>query len=122
MSSLAKLNACGASAIYPGHGPMVSDAPTKILECIAHRQQREDEVLAVLKKYSDHVEGLSSSDIVDRVYEPLPYVLRLSARKTVDKHLQKLLVEARVRQIRRSGWFQTATYCLSENIPRKLAS
>ncbi|CAI5718691.1 unnamed protein product [Peronospora destructor] len=122
MSSLAKLSACGAGAIYPGHGPMVSDAPTKILEYIAHRQQREDEVLDVLKKYGDRVEGLSSSDIVDKVYKPLPYVLRLSARKAVDKHLQKLLVEVRVRQIRQSGWFQTATYSLSEDTPRKLAS
>jgi ribonuclease/clavin/mitogillin len=109
MASLTKLKASGAATIYPGHGPVVSDAPAKILEYISHRQEREDEVLDVLKKHK----GLSSADIVDRVYEPLPYILRLSARKAIDKHLQKLLEERRVQQLRRAGWFQSATYSLS---------
>ncbi|KAG7400677.1 Beta-lactamase-like protein 2 [Phytophthora boehmeriae] len=110
MASLSKLQACGATSIYPGHGPVVSDAPAKILEYITHRQQREDEVLAVLKKHRDTLTGLSSADIVEKVYEPLPYILRVSARKAVDKHLQKLLVDSRVRQIRRASWFHPATY------------
>ncbi|KAL3669672.1 hypothetical protein V7S43_005054 [Phytophthora oleae] len=108
MVSLAKLKQCGAATIYPGHGPVVNDAPAKILEYITHRQQREDEILAVLKQQG----GLSSSEIVDRIYDPLPYLLRLSARKATEKHLQKLLVEHRVRQIP-AGWFQSATYSLS---------
>ncbi|KAG7380743.1 Beta-lactamase-like protein 2 [Phytophthora pseudosyringae] len=109
MASLAKLKECGAATIYPGHGPVVNDAPAKILEYITHRQQREDEILGVLKEQG----GLVSSEIVDRIYEPLPYLLRLSARKAIDKHLQKLLVEQRVRQIRGAGWFQSAAYSLS---------
>ncbi|KAG6612824.1 beta-lactamase-like protein [Phytophthora cinnamomi] len=113
MKSLTKLKACGAATIYPGHGPVVKDAPAKILEYITHRQQREDEVLDVLKKHNDRQEGLSMSEIVDEVYEPLPYFLQFSARKAVDKHLQKLLTEHRVRQARRAGWFQAATYSLS---------
>ncbi|KAL4114738.1 hypothetical protein PRIC2_014194 [Phytophthora ramorum] len=113
MTSLVKLKACGAATIYPGHGPVVKDAPAKIHEYITHRQQREDEVLEVLKKHNDRQEGLSSSDVVDKVYEPLPYILRLSAKKAIEKHLQKLLVEHRVKQVRRAGWFQSATYSLS---------
>ncbi|KAE9212558.1 hypothetical protein PF004_g15597 [Phytophthora fragariae] len=113
MKSLIKLKACGAATIYPGHGPVVNDAPGKILEYITHRQQREEEVLEVLKQHSDRQEGLSTSEIADEVYEPLPFLLQLSARKAVDKHLQKILAEHRARQIRRAGWFQSATYSLS---------
>ncbi|KAF1780463.1 Metallo-beta-lactamase [Phytophthora cactorum] len=109
MTSLEKLKECGAATIYPGHGPVVDDAPAKILEYIRHRQQREFEVLEVLKRRG----GLSSSEIVDKIYEPLPFMLRLSARKAVEKHLQKLLVERQVRQIRQAGWFQSATYTLN---------
>ncbi|GMF44643.1 unnamed protein product [Phytophthora fragariaefolia] len=112
MQSLTKLKACGTANIYPGHGPVVNDAPAKILEYITHRQQRENEVLEVLKKHRDRQEGLSTADIVNKVYEPLPYILQLSARKAIDKHLQKLLVEHRVRQVRRAGWLQPATYSL----------
>ncbi|KAF1792868.1 Metallo-beta-lactamase [Phytophthora cactorum] len=97
MTSLEKLKEC------------VDDAPAKILEYIRHRQQREFEVLEVLKRRG----GLSSSEIVDKIYEPLPFMLRLSARKAVEKHLQKLLVERQVRQIRQAGWFQSATYTLN---------
>ncbi|OWZ15972.1 Beta-lactamase [Phytophthora megakarya] len=113
MTSLSKLKACGAATIYPGHGPVVNDASTRILEYITHRQQREDEVLNMLMKHNSQQEGLSSSDIVDRIYEPLPYILRLSAKKAIDKHLQKLFVENRIRQVRRKGWFHSATYSLS---------
>ncbi|KAG2781285.1 hypothetical protein PC129_g7898 [Phytophthora cactorum] len=109
MTSLEKLKECGAATIYPGHGPVVDDAAAKILEYISHRQQREFEVLEVLKRRG----GLSSSEIVDKIYEPLPFMLRLSARKAVEKHLQKLLVERQVRQIRQAGWFQSATYTLN---------
>ncbi|CAH0473706.1 unnamed protein product [Peronospora belbahrii] len=122
MASLKKLSTCGADTIYPGHGPAVSNGRMKILEYIAHRQQREDEILDVLKKYGDCIKGLSSSDIVDRIYEPLPYLLRLSATKAVEKHLQKLFAEVRVRQVRRAGWFQTATYSLSNDVRDNLAS
>ncbi|GMF15105.1 unnamed protein product [Phytophthora lilii] len=113
MASLKRLKACGANTIYPGHGPVVNDAPAKILEYITHRQQREDEVLKVLKKYKERGEGLSSLDIVEKVYEPLPYFLRVHARKAIDRHMEKLLVEHRVRQIRQAGWFQSAMYCLN---------
>ncbi|KAK1936796.1 Beta-lactamase-like protein 2 [Phytophthora citrophthora] len=106
MASLAKLKQCGAASIYPGHGPVVDDAAAKILEYITHRQQREDEILAVLKKHK----RLTSSEVVDNIYDPLPYLLRLSARKATEKHLQKqkLLLEYRVQ--RQAGWFQAATY------------
>uniref|UniRef100_M4BIL0 Metallo-beta-lactamase domain-containing protein n=1 Tax=Hyaloperonospora arabidopsidis (strain Emoy2) TaxID=559515 RepID=M4BIL0_HYAAE len=112
MTSLAKLSGCGAATIYPGHGPVVNDAPTKICEYLAHRQQREDEVLDVLKRHGGRLRGMSLPEILDSIYKSLPYVLRLSARKAIDKHLQKLLAENRIQQIRPAGWFQSATYGL----------
>ncbi|RLN02900.1 hypothetical protein BBJ28_00014949, partial [Nothophytophthora sp. Chile5] len=112
MASLTKLQACRAATIYPGHGPVVSDAPSKILEYISHRQHREAEVLAALETHSKDTRGLSSAEIVAQIYEDLPFTLRLAARKAVDKHLVKLLVERRVDLIDPDGWFESATYRL----------
>ncbi|CEG43713.1 Glyoxylase [Plasmopara halstedii] len=108
MASLAKLKRCSAIRIYPGHGPVVEDASAKITEYIKHRQQREDEIVKALKLQGE----LSLSDIMNRIYEPLPFVLRYSARQAIEKHLQKLLIERRVRLIHRAGLFQSATYSL----------
>ena len=112
MTSLEKLSACGAATIYPGHGPVVHDAPLKIREYIAHRQQREEEVLAVLTRHSDRLEGVSLSEIVDSIYASLPFVLRRAAKKAVDKHVQKLIADGRVQPIRPAQWPQRATYGL----------
>lgn len=111
MASLLKLKACGAATIYPGHGPVVEDAPAKINEYIKHRHQRETEVMEALKKQGE----LSSTDVVNHLYTPLPYLLRLSATKTIEKHLEKLIKERRVRQVRRARWLQCATYSSNES-------
>lgn len=110
MTSLSRLRAAEPNSIYPGHGPVVTDAMAKIDEYISHREEREQQVLEALK----HADGwLSPEQIVREIYEDLPFLLRLAAKKAVNKHLHKLVVECRVERTAASGWFVDATYRLA---------
>ncbi|GAB9470350.1 Beta-lactamase-like protein [Globisporangium polare] len=127
MSSLALLQAQNPHVIYPGHGPVVHDAKGKIHEYISHREQREGEVLAALEAAAANTQesandagspsALSSAQIVSCIYPKLPFALQLAARKAVDKHLHKLLLDERVVKTP-SGWFAAATYHLVPSAPR----
>lgn len=122
MTSLALLQAQNPRVIYPGHGPVVHDAKSKIHEYISHREQRESEVLAALEAAHEHTDAssspaLSSAQIVRSIYPKLPFALQLAARKAVDKHLHKLLLDKRVVKTP-SGWFAAATYRLVASAPR----
>lgn len=118
MASLALLQARGPYVIFPGHGPVVQDAAAKIREYITHREQREQEVLAALtaaasasspsSASSRLMAGLSVAEIVRRIYTSLPFALQLAARKAVDKHLHKLVLDGRVVRIdgSHSSWWR----------------
>ncbi len=47
MSSLRSLLQLDLGVIYPGHGPVVDNPTSKITEYIAHRDRREQQVLAI---------------------------------------------------------------------------
>lgn len=64
MTSLNKILELKPSKIYPGHGPDIADPVPKIKAYIDHRLQREQQILAVLKKD----EALSPMQIVKIVY------------------------------------------------------
>ena len=48
MRSLERLLAQAPRAIYPAHGPRIADGEAKIREYIAHRREREAQILAAL--------------------------------------------------------------------------
>lgn len=112
MASLQRLRDCEPDIIYPAHGPVVPDAIAKIDEYIAHRQQREDQVLEALKAAAADPKPLTAGQIVAAIYEELPFLLRMAACKAVEKHLVKLVADERVRKTP-SGWFADATYQLT---------
>jgi len=63
----------------------------KIREYIAHRQEREGQVLAAL------AEGpLAISEIVARIYAAYPESLQRAAAESIGSHLRKLEDEGRV--------------------------
>jgi glyoxylase-like metal-dependent hydrolase (beta-lactamase superfamily II) len=66
MESLNTILKLKPSVIYPGHGPVISDPIAKIEEYIAHRQQREQQIINVLK---DLNKPLTPLEIVKIVYE-----------------------------------------------------
>ncbi|KAI8099388.1 beta-lactamase-like protein 2 [Halteromyces radiatus] len=76
--------------LYPGHGPIVEPALPKIKEYIAHREQREQQVLDFLNKPSTPME------IVQVLYRDYPASLHLPAAHSVLLHLLKLEKDRRV--------------------------
>ena len=78
--------------ICPGHGPVVTEAEPRIESYIAHRRERERQVLDALGS------GISGLDgIVDHIYpRNLPQTLREAAARNVLTHLAKLRREGRV--------------------------
>lgn len=92
MRSLQRMLEEEPRTIYPAHGPRIDDGCAKLREYIAHREQREREILACLE---DGVETIPR--IVARVYAAYPASLHGPARMSVCSHLQKLEREGRVR-------------------------
>jgi len=90
---------------YPGHGPVIEDGPKRILEYVRHRQQREDQVIQVLKssKASPGIDTneiepdeWTSMEIVKIIYTDVPESLHLPANGGVMQILWKLQEEDKV--------------------------
>ena len=93
MDSLEKLLAASPSCIYPAHGPRIPDGVGKLREYIAHREEREREILAALAPGSRAI-----PEIVGVVYAAYPESLHPAARMSVCSHLLKLEREQRVKR------------------------
>ena len=91
MNSLERLLAQAPRAIYPAHGPKIADGQAKIREYLAHRREREEQILEALGQ------GLSRiPDMVRRIYAAYPESLHGAAAMSVASHLRKLEREGRV--------------------------
>jgi len=92
VSSLERLLTLQPRTIHPGHGPVVADARGKLQEYLAHRQQREQQVIsALLAAGSATVE-----DLVAAIYTDLAPNLAPMAAQNVRACLDKLNSERRV--------------------------
>ncbi|CAM9224971.1 unnamed protein product [Laminaria digitata] len=83
----------GFTRLYCGHGPVVDKAEEKIAFYIAHRQQREDQIMKTLTAAAGST--LSSFQITLQVYGFLAIPLLVSAHYNVLHHLSKLVSEGR---------------------------
>ncbi|MPZ89375.1 MAG: MBL fold metallo-hydrolase [Nitriliruptorales bacterium] len=92
MASLERLGGLSASALYPGHGPALHDPAGVIAEYLAHRREREQQVLDAVAAV-----GGTPGEIVARVYADVDPVLYPAAERSVRAHLRKLVIEGRVR-------------------------
>jgi glyoxylase-like metal-dependent hydrolase (beta-lactamase superfamily II) len=81
-----------AHAIYGGHGPEVRDVRAKLDEYIAHREAREQAIVAALGS-----DGATIPEIVERVYAAVDARLWPAAARQVLAHLIALEAEGRVR-------------------------
>ncbi len=93
LRSLERLLAEAPGAIYPAHGPRIPDGVAKIREYIAHRLEREAQVLAALRDGLERVGAM-----VKRIYAAYPEALHAAAAQSVLAHLSKLEAEGRVRR------------------------
>lgn len=66
MKSLDKLLSLKPSKIYPGHGPVISNPIEKVTEYIAHRHQRENQIMAVLLEHKN--QAFTPLELVKIIY------------------------------------------------------
>jgi glyoxylase-like metal-dependent hydrolase (beta-lactamase superfamily II) len=91
MDSLRLLQGLDLTVLYPGHGAEIADPQAKIAEYIAHRQEREDRLVAALQR------GERSREVLlDEVWDDVPKELRAAAAIAMQAHLEKLEDEGRL--------------------------
>jgi glyoxylase-like metal-dependent hydrolase (beta-lactamase superfamily II) len=91
MATLDRLADLAPGRIYPGHGDIIDDTAGVISDYIAHRRQREADVVAALDG------GPRSTDqVVATVYPDLEPALWPLAAQSADAHLRKLVDDGRV--------------------------
>jgi hydroxyacylglutathione hydrolase len=90
LRSLASMLALRPSVLCPGHGPVVWDAQAKLREYLAHRDERERQVLAALGSGA-----ATPEELVPRIYADYPAEIHPAAARSVLAHLLKLEREGR---------------------------
>ena len=91
LRSLQTLRARRPKRIYPAHGPIRDDAVALIDEYIAHRLQREQQVLDALASGAN-----TAAEMRARIYPGLDPRLHGAAEIQIEAHLVKLREEGRV--------------------------
>lgn len=98
LGSLERLAAFDLTRLYPGHGPEI-DSPRQVISWyIAHRLQREGEILAAVRAGATSV-----GEVVEVVYREVDPSLHPLAARSVDAHLRKLAADGVIR-IRSGRW------------------
>ena len=90
LDSLRRVRDLAPRRLLPGHGRIVDDPIALIDEYIAHREQREQQILKAILDGARTV-----PDIVRRVYPALPASLSGAAADSVRAHLVKLRDEGK---------------------------
>ena len=92
LQSLDEMQQQFSGRAYPGHGDVISDGVARIKEYIAHRQQREDQVLHNLGDETPR----TAMELVKVIYKDVPENLHEPASKGVLQILQKLKTQGKV--------------------------
>jgi glyoxylase-like metal-dependent hydrolase (beta-lactamase superfamily II) len=90
--SLRKMQQVDAALMACGHGPAVKEPNRKLQELIDHRQQREDQIVGLLRDGKLEVKGL-----VRAIYPEVDKRLKGMATGQVLSHLHKLQSEGRLK-------------------------
>jgi ribonuclease/clavin/mitogillin len=112
LQSLEKMRGQFRGRAYPGHGAVIEDGPSKILEYIRHRQLRENQVIQVLKSSRSEPEveadvneadDWTSMEIVKIIYKDVPENLHIAANGGIIQILHKLEEEEKVVEDAKTG-------------------
>jgi glyoxylase-like metal-dependent hydrolase (beta-lactamase superfamily II) len=91
MASLERLAGLPATALHPGHGPSIDEPAAKIAEYLAHRREREGQVVAAVA-----AGDTTPEEVVTRVYADVDPALHPAAERSVRAHLDALLAQGRI--------------------------
>ena len=91
LKSLERMLRLNAARALPAHGPVIEDPAALIHRYIAHRAQREEQVLTFLAQEPSTLEDLAA-----RIYPSLATELIAMSRESVLAHLHKLQIDNRV--------------------------
>jgi glyoxylase-like metal-dependent hydrolase (beta-lactamase superfamily II) len=100
LDTLRRLQTMDIAEMVPAHGPIITDPQAKLAEYIAHRLDREQQVIEALKALQ---RGATIPMMVERIYVDVDPRLHPVAAWTVEAHLLKLEREGRV-QREGEGW------------------
>ncbi|KAI0027311.1 beta-lactamase-like protein, partial [Vararia minispora EC-137] len=115
LSSLERMRGAGAAydVLYPAHGPVVRDGARTIGMYVAHRLEREAQVVGALRGAPpEGAEAWSTWALVGRLYAQYPPSLWEPAAGGLTLHLRKLVEEGRARAVGGEG--KDATWVLVE--------
>ncbi|MCO4771194.1 MAG: MBL fold metallo-hydrolase [Deltaproteobacteria bacterium] len=91
LATLARLITEGCGTLIPSHGGAIAAGEEKLLEYIAHRKMREDQLLAALAKREGR-----PLDLVPILYPEVPTMFHPLASRQILAHLLKLESEGQV--------------------------
>lgn len=92
LDSLARMRDLGSYLIIPSHGPPCGEGSDPFGQAIAHRREREKQVIGCLAKLPG---PLSLQEITATLYRGLDPRLMPAAQANIGHHLKKLLAEGR---------------------------
>lgn len=98
MRSLRRMRDLAPRTIHPGHGPLVLDAIAKLDEYLAHREERERQIVEAFENRTRSIEA-----IVPTIYADVPPEVRALAARSVLAHLLKLEAEGRAERHTTAG-------------------
>lgn len=106
MDSLERMQHQFSGRIYPGHGEVIEDGKAKIKEYIAHRKEREQQVLNVLREKApkEDGEGWKSMSMVKIIYKDYPKELHGPAEGSVIHILKKMELDGKVAKNSDGTW------------------
>ncbi len=96
LQSLQRVQNLDIVSIVPAHGEVITRPQEKLAEYIAHRQKREQQILAILQNAP---QGVTNETIVQSIYTDIDASLHALATLSVQAHLSKLEREGRVQRI-----------------------
>lgn len=94
MNSLNRILELKPVTIYPGHGNVINDPTEKIKYYIAHRMERETQIMETLN--NNRQKAFSEEELVKIIYIDTPVKLHKAAEHNLNLHLHKLLKEDKV--------------------------
>lgn len=98
LDTLRSLRGMDLARILPGHGPTIEDPAAKLGEYIAHRLEREAQVVEAMRDGADTI-----PEMVRRIYADVPQTLHPMAEMSVLAHLEMLEADGRAERTP-EGW------------------